>query len=354
MMRANDDLIVKLFDAAPFDPVPMRRGLPSLHVPFDNLVGGSNVEAALARAMITQGRRVAICGPSGCGKSSAIGHVGEQVIGEVAVLRIPVEAENDDVVSTPTAFAAHMLRHLARQAEQARAISPRRSRRAREQSAQRETIERRRGLSGRLGLPTWLSNSEVAVEAGAVLSVAVDRSAAEVIQVLGQLVDLLEGRGLHPVVVLDDSDAWLDTPVGVRGHLVVPFFGRVLPEVVEELSCGWIVAVHDHYLAREDFPHDAGMFPTIIRVPRLPETMALARILGRRVSYCLDDDQVSAEDVFEPDALEALFAAYSDAGGNVRIPMQYAHAALDSAYADGAPRIAQQHVQVAVAHFRQM
>jgi hypothetical protein len=351
---SDTELITELYDAAPFDPVPMRRGLSMLHVPFEDLVPGSQVETALARIMTGEGLRAAICGPSGCGKSSLIGHVGEREKDDVAVLRIPVEAEDDSVVSTPAAFAAHMLRHLARQAAEAGAISARQSAQHQEQSAPRERVERRRGLSGKIGLPSWLARAEVAAEAGGVLSVEVDRSAAEVIAVLGQLVDVLEARDLRPVVVLDDSDAWLDTAVGRRAHLVVPFFGRVLPEVVEELSCGWVVAVHDHYLTREDFPHEAGMFPSRIAIPELQDSGAIAKILERRIQYWLDSDEVSTGDVFEDGAIGALFAAYGDSAGNLRTPMQYAHAALEAALDDGAPRITEHHVQVAAAHFRQM
>jgi len=115
----GQNLLQMMHQVAALDPSPVRSGLTGVHVPFDVLTASTNYEAAAAAA-VTSTARLAVIGPSGSGKSSFIGHVMDALphthgVGQgVAALRIPVDAEDPAVVTEPAAFAAHVVRTVAR------------------------------------------------------------------------------------------------------------------------------------------------------------------------------------------------------------------------------------------------
>lgn len=352
--HAGANMLLALLDQQAFDPLPLRAGLHLVHVPFDELTATTTTEAALTRA-VRAGSRVAVTGPSGAGKSSMIGFALTEILDEVAVLRVPVEAEDPATVREPGAFAAHMLGELARQADRAGRLTKRERDTALRAAARTATTERGRVTKAGFGLPPWLLHADVATESHSILTAPIQRSAASTIESLTQLMNLLAARGLQPVVLIDDSDAWLETPAGDRRDLIAPFFGRVLRDVAEELVCGWVVAVHDHYLTRPDFPHANGILQTQVAVPRLPAIAALDRILEARIRAALlgsDKPAPPLAAVFTADAVDALFAAYLRGAYNVRIPVHLAHAALEAACDDDAAVITTAHVQVAQTRFQ--
>lgn len=144
------------------------------------------------------------------------------------------------------------------------------------------------------------------------------------------------------------------TAAGDRRHLIAPFFGRVLRDLVEELVSGWVVAVHDHYLEDPDFPRQTGTLQTRVAVPSLPAPDALGRILAVRAFVALDESGLPApplQAIFRPGVLDALYDSYRRSGGNVRIPVQLAHTALEAACDDAADIVTTTHVQVALTKF---
>lgn len=104
-----------------------------------------------------------------------------------------------------------MLHELARQAGRARQLS-RRDRDAALGSASSVTSERRGTLRGGLELPPWLLKADIGAESQTILTSRAPTSAAAILESLTQLMDLLAARGLRPVVLIDDSDAWLQPP----------------------------------------------------------------------------------------------------------------------------------------------
>lgn len=352
---AGADMLVALLERQAFDPLPLRAGLHLVHVPFDELTATTTTEATLTRA-VRAGSRVAVTGPSGAGKSSMIGFaLTEMLDEEVAVLRVPVEAEDPATVREPAAFAAHMLGELARQADRAGRLTRRERDTALHAAARTVTTEQGRVTKAGFGLPAWLLRADVGTESHSILTAQAPRSAASTLESLTQLMNVLAARGLQPVVLIDDSDAWLETPAGDRRDLIAPFFGRVLRDIAEELVCGWVVAVHDHYLTRPDFPRANGILQSQVAVPRLPTAAALERILETRIRAALlgsNRPTPPLAAVFNGDAVDALFAAYLRGSYNVRIPVQLAHAALEAACDDDAAVINTAHVQVAQTRFQ--
>ncbi|MGI8457002.1 MAG: SH3 domain-containing protein [Propionibacteriaceae bacterium] len=341
----------ELVAAQVFDARPVRPGLGLLHVPFDELTGTATAEAVLVREM-RDGGRAAVTGRSGMGKSSMITYCLDQLADAVADLRIPVAAEADELVRDVGRFAAHMIALLLRQAQTAQSMSAEDRSRAVAAVAAPVTRERRERHHYGVGLPRWLLVGDAAAEVESVLTVRAEPSTSEIIGTLQHLLAVVSGRGGQPVIVLDDSDAWLETPVGDRTSLIGPFFAHVLPTLVSEVGGGWMVAVHDHYLERADFPRDTGALTTAVAVPALPDQAALTRILAERVSGSLvEPDPAAVAVVLTEPALAAIWDRYLGSDGNIRLPLQLAHTALQVAWEEDATEVSLTHVQVAATRF---
>jgi energy-coupling factor transporter ATP-binding protein EcfA2 len=87
------------------------------HVPFDQLNGDDHTEAAFTR-LVGNAERVAVVGASGCGKSSLIasvlGPLSVNLPDAIVPLRVPVAAEQDDVVIEPGSMARHIVLYATR------------------------------------------------------------------------------------------------------------------------------------------------------------------------------------------------------------------------------------------------
>ena len=329
-----------------FDPVPLRSGVHGLHVPFDELLGHLHTEAALTRAVLAF-ERLIVTGRSGVGKTSLIQYALD-ADERIAVLRVPVDAEDDQTVTEPQAFAAHVVRTVTRQLVAAGRLDAE-ARTQLVEGVSEATRSVRRASKAGLGLPRWAADASIARELEQVTSGVVARSAEEVIDQARAVVETVAARGLVPVVVVDDSDAWLSTAAGDRSALVGPFFTRVVKVLSHELPAALVFAVHDHYLDMPAFPTTGGFLENRIAVPPLPAASSLARILQAR----LPDSDCTAvlSDVVAVDAVDLLFESYVDALGNIRVTLLLAHAALQAACEDGSPRISRRHVEVAMTRF---
>jgi hypothetical protein len=341
--------LLALQEAHAFDPSPLRSGLHGVHVPFDEMTGTRSCEAALDRA-VTAMERVAVAGGSGVGKSSMVQHVLATSTDQLAVIRVPVEAEDRATVTEPAAFAAHLVRTVARFLEEAKRIDPA----AREQMASGtgRVVSTARGRVHKtgIGLPAWALDAAIAAELSSVVTTTRACSGAELIAQAQQVVDTVSERGSRPVLVIDDSDAWVRTALGDRSDLVGPFFTRVLRMLVEELTASLVVAVHTQYFDLTGFPDDVGFLEQSIQVPDLPSAVALDRILSTRIEV-LGDDSLAAEADVTQGAVTALFAAYRSEGRSVRRAMLLAHTALQIACQDGADAINERHIDAALARY---
>lgn len=347
-MTGGRQLLHELQRRNAFDPVPLRAGLHSSHVPFDRLTGRASTEAELTRCIRTA-ERVAVAGRSGVGKTSLIGFVCAALADEVAVLRVPVDAEDDETVTDPGAFCRHLIRTLARHLAEARSIDDRTRAELLAGTAGTVGLTTRHRQQTGLALPKWMLQADVARDAETAATATVQRSASEHIAQARDVVDAIAARGLLPVLVIDDSDAWLATVVGDRSSVIGPFFGRVVRVLAEELRAGIVLAVHDHYFDLPEFPRGRGFVEQIIRIPALPDLSAVAAILDGRTREALD---VPVEDAVSADAVAALYEGYQVVDRNIRSMLLLAHTALQTACEDDADRVGERHVQIALTRFR--
>ena len=342
----------RLQEAHAFDPAPRHEQLATLHVPFDELTGARTCERALDAALRRE-ERVALVGASGAGKSSVAAWVLGPLVEGLAPVPVPVALERTEVAVDPVAFAAHLVRVVARYvaqtlpkqggraAEHARAASP------------RGPVRRTRKVSV---APEWMAaRVELAYELGAATEVVAPAS-GEVLEQARQVLELIGGEGLTPVLVLDDTDAWLraswlpDAEAARAG-----FFGRVIRVLAEELGATAVVAVHDSYLAEPAYRAAAGFLDTTVRVPELPGRAAVARILERRAELVLTARRSPVwsglDSVVTDGAVERLHDHYRQAPSpDLRRRLLYvAHTALTHACDGGSAVIDAGHVELAIA-----
>lgn len=330
-----------LRDEHAFDPAPSLEELYHYHVPFDELVGETGCEGPLRRALF-RGEQVALVGDSGSGKSSVIGHVLGPLVEGVAPIPVPVAVEGPEVAGDPVLFSGHLVRTIARHVEHAMPRDAGEAQQAVERSTPtvgERTVRHRFG--GAIG---WLrAKVQLAKELESV-NEAHPRSSAEIFDQAKRMLRLIEQYELRPVLVFDDTDKWFGTTVEDPDRYLEGFFGRVVRLIAEELGVAAVLAVHHAYLEHSAYAKAAGFVETTIRVPRLPNAESLGRLLERRAS---------GRKVFEPDALERLFAYYhqgSESDLRQRV-LLIVHTALAQACDEEASRVNRSHIELAIAEY---
>lgn len=334
------DLLLHLQREHAFDPTPVRDDLGVYHVQFAELVGDAHPERTLLDACL-RAERVALIGESGAGKSSLAASVLGPMADDVAPVVVPVARESFEVVREPRAMFAHLVSVIGAYAHDAEMLDDKGRDEALTRVTAQRPVGRSTGRSGRLTLG-WMGaqlGAELARQASP--GAAVDRSATETLETVHQMVEIIRGASLAPVLVFDDTDRWLGgSAFADPAALVTGFFGRVLPDLTE-LRCGLVVAVHRKYL-EDDQTRTAiqRTLDTPIEVPPLTSAEAIARVLGSRVHAHTEGRDASIGDVVSDSAVSRLFGHYQRGlRGELRGVVGAVHIALAEACDDGADLI---------------
>jgi hypothetical protein len=350
--------LVALDERRAFEATHRFEDLDLLHVPFDDLTGGSGTEAVLTR-MAGRAGRIAVVGGSGSGKSSVmasvLGPLAEELPESVVPLRIPVAGEPDETVTQPHAFAAHLITVITRWASP-ELFTP----------AQRESLElaaaERRSRFGKqtarkfnLGTPGWLADARFAIEVQAAGEEVENRvSTADAVFELGRLFELFRAHGLEPLVVIDDSDTWLRVPEWDRSDLAAGFFTENVRMLAKDLDCGFVLAVHTEYLDIPAYRQSASLLSTTVTIPRFePGAVdALSRIFEHRITVHRVDAELN--EVIDAEALQALEEHYyGGARTSLRNVLNVVDRALQHACSDGSPKITKQLVAQGLSEWHQ-
>jgi hypothetical protein len=330
------EYLVRLQDRRVFDPTLPFEELGDLHVPFDEMHRSATVERRLDAA-VRRGERVALIGTTGTGKSSTAAYVVRPGDQDIAGFRIGVTIEEPEILANPGRFAQHVVRRIARDAGEVSGDE-----RADLQIAVADAREVRPGRSRRGAATINAKVLQLSGELGSVsASITQQTSSHELVQALDHALDLVRSTGASPVLVIDDSDTWIEV-ADESVHARRDQFFRSILRMLAERHCSLIVAVDERYLGLDEYQNARdGLLPIEIHLPRVVSSTGLRLLLGRRVGQI---DGARLDDTFTHDAIAELFTAYVSKPMSLRALMRCTSSAVYHAVAAGADLVGRQAV----------
>ncbi len=316
-----------------FESSPTRHDLGAFHVPFDDLMEGSNTEVRLRNGTMRR-EPTALIGTSGSGKSSVIAHVLGPLAEDLAPLVVPLAAVSSDVIESPDRLADHLLDMIRRIANS----DARRFDSELETGTTTITRTQRGGVGFRW---RWLSG-DLAREVQRQVQIETRATLVDKTDVLTKALEAVAVQELQPVLVFDDTDRWLGNS---GSEMVGRFFGEGLRWLLE-LPASLVVAVHPRYFELASRPEVMQYLDTQIEIPRLDKSSAIEAILSRRVETCAEINNPNLSQVLLPGASEAILNVYK-MSHSVRRALHVCHTALHEAISDGAPMIGPRHIMAA-------
>lgn len=315
-----ENVINELQQIRAFDPTVKFEELGYLHVAFDDLYSTTTVESRISQA-VRRGDRVALIGTTGNGKSSTASFVASPMDEAIVAFRIGVTVEDPELLTNPGRFAQFVVRHIARDAaevtEQQRIQLQLNV--AETHPVRNERIRRTRGKINAKFL-------ELSGELGVVVS-SIDQptSSHEYIEALDHALNLVRSTGAIPVLIIDDSDTWLEVAEGKLSETRRSFFGPIM-RMLAERNCGLIVAVDECYLENADYqPAHNGFLSTEVRIPRLRDAGDLERIFSRRIEQI---EGAVVGEVFTDSVMEDIYSDYESSNRSLRQTMRLVHSSL--------------------------
>jgi hypothetical protein len=333
------NLLSNLLETNVFLPSAITHDLIACHVPFDDLVPGTEVEKGLEERTL-RSVAVALIGKTGCGKSGASAYVFSRLGTEFAPIYVPVFYETEETIRDPGTFARYLLHKLLAAAEGIAAVSREERERLLVQASERLTTPTHSlGHSGGVGVNVWLLKGDVARDVSETIhgsNYAGSTDAA--LGAIDEVVDAIRTSGMVPLILIDDTDRWLQVGDIDRSPLVAAFFGTIV-RMLAERGCGLVVAVHDSYLEMPTYRSGTeGFLTDSVVIPHLTSEDQLSEILDRRISFSGTD--ASRADVLDGDAIERLFHYYEGVWNHsLRKTLQALHIGLSNAAATEQPLI---------------
>lgn len=346
------DLLLRLQQAHAFDASPLRHDLSVYHVPFNELSETGSPEQLLAGAA-RRGERLAVVGRSGSGKSSLIEHVLGPGAPGVAPIAVPVFGEPTQVVTSVQRVAGLIIQTIVDHADLGET-----EQRGALEGANPNRIEPARVRTSGLRLGgEWMGASIRAEVQRQIPDVpALPRSAQATLEVVDQLLTTIQGDGLTPILVFDDTDRWFRGSGNTVGHhdLALAFFGTILPEL-RQRPAGLVIAAHSNYLEDNALAdHLRATIETRIDIPAATSPDALGKVIHSRIvahtAQELPSEAPPLTDVVNPTALARLFDLYHDEfTGGLRDVIRTMHVAVTEACNGGYPAVTQELIEQAAA-----
>ena len=323
--------------------------LPGDHVAFDRLNGGGKTEASLTRLIEADEGLIFVVGPSGSGKSSLIAATaGALAEDKYAPIRVRVAAL-EPAATDPLEMTRHMLREVHAHAN-GNHLTRTQRRRIEATVVDKRT---RRGATSRFdaglraqGLPGLTADLRLSL-AGTSLDEEYGKNLTTASEGVRTLRGMFEHHGRVPVLIMEDTDAWLSGTGGdpLDEDIADAFFTKNIARVAREYALTLLVAAHETYRHTTGYKRAREVMAGEIEVPAFTRPQeAIRAILQHRI----DRTKVAAivDDVFEADALVRLEAEY-DKNRSIRHVLRVTQQALELAGPPFPERLAAGHIRAA-------
>lgn len=310
-------LLRGLFESRALAPaLPFGEQLAAVHIPFDDLVGGSARETRVA-TVTDGGGLVIVIGGTGEGKSGLVSAALSITTGRLAV-PVPVSVphpEGATAAQIPGLVLDGMANVLSTFDEAAR-------------------TQAQVAASGVIP-SSWVSGAldikGVQLNVGDLLRGHRTLVLNEQIDAIHQAAAACRKGGLSPVLVLDDTDKWSRTADRIRAGRA--FFDDALDAIVQ-LGLPVVANAHPKYFERtSDIPDK---FDARVLVPRV-DAPGLRRILARRIEVATEG-AATLDAAFEPAAVDRVAAEYGVATVPIRRIVQISNEAVIEAVEAAAAR----------------
>ena len=324
--------------------------LPGDHVAFDHLNGGRKTEASLTQLIEADEGLIFVVGPSGSGKSSLIAATaGALTEDKYAPIRVRVAAL-EPAATDPLEMTRHMLREVHAHAN-GNHLTRAQRRRIEETVVDKKT---RRGATSRFdaglrahGLPGLTGDLRLSL-AGTSLDEEYGENLTTASEGVRALRGMFEHHGRVPVLIMEDTDAWLRGTGGgdpLDEDIADAFFTRNIARVAREYELTLLVAAHESYRDTAGYKRAREVMAGEIEVPAFHRPQeAIRAIFQNRIDRT--GVAVTVDDVFEADALVRLEAEY-DKNRSIRHVLRITQQALELAGPPFPERLAAGHVRAA-------
>jgi AAA ATPase domain len=314
------------------------------YVPWDDLTGAETVDGRIDRALRSETGCVPVIGPSGSGKSAAIAAAAQRLSDSFTCLRIPVAAVGD-VAGSPVALGQHILREAVQQAELALAAHQKRS--LFEAAADKLTRRQpQQGVGGKLRIGFPGLSAEIA---GDLKASGLEHeelvNATGVVQGLDRLVGVVSARGREPVLIFEDTDAWLSsTDSGQTADPANRFFADSIGVLVRDVDIRILIATHTAYIQLDGYRSIRERLLAEVEIPSLDKPKdAIAQILQKRID--VTSIGASVADVFTDEGLARLVAEYDHSLHSIRHVLNVCDTALGQTAPSYPDRLTEDHLR---------
>ncbi len=288
-----------------------------LYQPYSAIVKEPDEEVErLAKEVLAKGKALIVKDNRGTGKSSLVNHVlldlGPSFF--PIFFRIGLAGDFDKVSSDPSEFARYLLTRTRAEVLKVKKLSKAALERYRQYSAQEisYTEGRKDTLLGKIkSTLSWIpALASTEVEVGGELQTYVETALSEKIYnddriaAIAELCEVIRARKLEPVLVLDDTDHFLQQGAIDRRPLVDAFFVNVVP-MFQDFGCGIVLNAHSSYDDYETFRSaQKKHFDEVLTIP-VVGFEGFVKIVEKKVRAVHAD--IPVNDLFDSDALEMIF-----------------------------------------------
>lgn len=157
-------------------------------------------------------------------------------------------------------------------------------------------------------------------------------------QGLDRLVSVFTARGREPVLIFEDTDAWLlRTDGGHTADAANRFFADSLGVLVRDVDIRIVIATHPGYIKLDGYRSIRERLLTEVEIPSLDKPKdAITRILQKRID--VTGISAAVAEVFTDQGLARLVAEYDHSRHSIRHVLNVCDTALEQTaptYPDG-------------------